>query len=129
MTNTEIYNSSKESLAMTATEKFDFIVSNPPYIPQGKGKPSPIFEKAIARHELKGTIRDLLKTIKAYLKEQGSSVVIFPFARKSEVESICQEIFLKIKSMVFTDYANVVFHTDPQRVNAKTKIVFEICHA
>lgn len=68
-------------------ESFDLVLSNPPFVPLGSGKISQNREKAIARHELKLNMKELIE-IGAYLvKRDGSIAFIYPFRRLKELIS------------------------------------------
>ncbi|MBU1169792.1 MAG: methyltransferase [Proteobacteria bacterium] len=56
----------------------DFVLSNPPYIPHRAGRLNPSDEKAIARHEVKITLRQLILTAVSLLKDKGHFAVIYP---------------------------------------------------
>ncbi len=62
-------------------DSFDVVISNPPYRKSLSGRLNPSMEKAIARHELKGTLEDLI-TISSYLlHHKGRCYLIFPASR------------------------------------------------
>jgi tRNA1Val (adenine37-N6)-methyltransferase len=59
---------------------FDAAVANPPYKKPGTGKINPSREKAIARHEIKCSLRDLVRTASAATKKRGTFYLIYhPF--------------------------------------------------
>jgi tRNA1Val (adenine37-N6)-methyltransferase len=60
---------------------FDGIVCNPPYREVGSGRINPKDEKAIARHEIKITLADILKTSRYLLKNKGKLCMIYPADR------------------------------------------------
>ncbi len=64
---------------------FDLILSNPPYrkINSGRVNPNPI--KALARHEIKLNLPDLVEASFRLLKPNGRIVLSYPLARKNEV--------------------------------------------
>ncbi|MFH1153370.1 MAG: methyltransferase [Pseudomonadota bacterium] len=63
------------------------IIANPPYTRLGSGRINPDLQKAIARHELELTLRDLAKALGRLLDDNGSCHIIYPSARKSELIS------------------------------------------
>lgn len=76
--------------------QFDLLVSNPPYFPINKGRVSPNREKAIARHEIKCTLEDVLNNIQKNLKKAGKAYLIYPVQRLTEMEKKCKNIDLKL---------------------------------
>ncbi|MBW1649882.1 MAG: methyltransferase [Deltaproteobacteria bacterium] len=63
----------------------DVVVSNPPYRKAGSGKINPDFQKAIARHEIKASLKDIIATAKIMLKVSGRFVIIYPAVRMAEL--------------------------------------------
>jgi tRNA1Val (adenine37-N6)-methyltransferase len=61
--------------------KFDRVISNPPYREVGSGRINPQEEKALARHEFRATLQDVLKTAYLLLKEKGRLAMIYPASR------------------------------------------------
>jgi len=62
-------------------QQFDVVVSNPPYISLGKGKINPSSSKAIARHELKGGLEDIITVSNYLLKDKGRIYLIYKSAK------------------------------------------------
>ncbi len=62
-------------------QSFDIAVFNPPYRRLNSGKINPDSEKAVARHEVKGTIDDFLAGSRYLLKDSGRVYIIYPAAR------------------------------------------------
>jgi tRNA1Val (adenine37-N6)-methyltransferase len=60
---------------------FDVVLSNPPYRKYRAGRVNPAMEKAIARHEIKGTLEDLISIASYLLPPKGRCYVIFPALR------------------------------------------------
>ncbi len=59
-------------------ESFGVVVSNPPYRPLASGRLNPSTEKAIARHELQGSLELVAKTAKYLLPAGGRLTLIYP---------------------------------------------------
>ncbi len=60
---------------------FHVVLSNPPYRKQRSGRINPSFEKAVARHEVEGTLLDLISTASYLLPPKGRCYLIFPAVR------------------------------------------------
>lgn len=67
--------------------QFDLVVSNPPYQPLDTGPTNPHDESAIARHELRLTLADLVREMKRLLKPSGRATLIYPTDRLPTVLS------------------------------------------
>lgn len=73
-------------------EFFDLVITNPPYRRLGAGRLNPHPEKAIARHEIKATLPDILQIAHYILKEKGRLTIIYPARR---VVDLLQELHQK----------------------------------
>jgi tRNA1Val (adenine37-N6)-methyltransferase len=60
---------------------FDVVFSNPPYRKYRTGRVNPTIEKAIARHEIKGTLEDLISIASYLLPSKGRCYLIYPASR------------------------------------------------
>ena len=60
---------------------FDIVLSNPPYRKCFTGRTNPSMEKAIARHEIEGTLRDLISIASYLLRAKGRCYLIYPGSR------------------------------------------------
>jgi len=60
---------------------FDVVLSNPPYRKCFTGRMNPSMEKAIARHEIEGTLRDLISIASYLLRAKGRCYLIYPGSR------------------------------------------------
>ena len=60
---------------------FDVVLSNPPYRRHLTGRTNPSAEKAIARHEIKGTLDDLISIASYLLPPKGRCYLIYPASR------------------------------------------------
>ena len=63
---------------------FDYIVSNPPYMKVDGKKQNDLSSKAIARHEIKLDLYDLVKNAKRLLKPMGSFTLVHKISRVLE---------------------------------------------
>jgi tRNA1Val (adenine37-N6)-methyltransferase len=84
---------------------FDAVIFNPPYRKLNSGRINPHPEKAIARHEINGSLKDFLKAAEYLLKPTGRVFTIYPAKRL--VELIClfrnSDIEPKKMRLVFSD--------------------------
>ncbi len=64
---------------------FDLVVSNPPYRRALSGRINPDAQKAMARHELSGTVRDMFTAAAYLLKHGGRCAVIYPASRLDDL--------------------------------------------
>jgi len=60
---------------------FQVVLSNPPYRKFRTGRVNPALEKAIARHEIEGTLEDLVSMASYLLPPKGRCYLIFPALR------------------------------------------------
>ncbi len=79
--------------------KFDVIFSNPPYIKKKTGLPSSSPEKAIAKHEIKGDIFDIMHFTRKFLKRKGLAYFIYPARRKEDFDLALAGNGLKIRTL------------------------------
>ena len=59
----------------------DVVFSNPPYRKVLSGRISPQAERAVARHEIKASLSDVVSVAQSLLKRSGRFVVIYPAER------------------------------------------------
>jgi tRNA1Val (adenine37-N6)-methyltransferase len=70
-----------------APGSFDAAVFNPPYRRISSGRRNPDPEKAVARHEIRGTAKDFLAAADHALREGGRVHAIYPATRMVEIIS------------------------------------------
>jgi tRNA1(Val) A37 N6-methylase TrmN6 len=68
--------------------QFDAVIFNPPYRRKGSGRISADAEKAIARHEINGSLADFISASEFLLKKHGEVFTIYPASRG--VELVCR---------------------------------------
>jgi len=84
---------------------FESVIFNPPYRKLKSGKINPQLEKAIARHEIKGSLKDFLQAAKYLLKPNGRVFTIYPAKRLVELISLFRLSAIEPKrlKLVFSD--------------------------
>ncbi len=80
---------------------FDVVFSNPPYRQVGSGRINPRQEKALARHEIKATLKDVLQAAHHLLKEKGRLLMIYPASRATDLIQEMRKIHLEPKRVQF----------------------------
>jgi len=82
-------------------ESFDVVLSNPPYRKYRTGRMNPTQEKAIARHELQGTLEDLASIASYLLPPKGRCYLIFPALRTVDLLIVLRSQRLEPKRLQF----------------------------
>lgn len=80
---------------------FNVVVSNPPYRKYRTGRINPSMEKAIARHEIKGTLEDLISIASYLLPSKGRCYLIFPALRTVDLLVALRDGKLEPKRLQF----------------------------
>lgn len=80
---------------------FDAVTFNPPYRKINSGRINPDWEKAIARHEIKGSLKDFLQAAKYLLKPGGKVFAIYPAKRLAQLVSLFRDNSIEPKRMKF----------------------------
>ena len=75
----------------------DVVVCNPPYRKKTSGRINPNNERAIARHEILASLKDILKTASLLLKAKGRLAMIYPAERLADLISRMKEFDLEPK--------------------------------
>jgi tRNA1Val (adenine37-N6)-methyltransferase len=84
-----------------SAHSFDAVTFNPPYRKINSGRINPDQEKAIARHEVKGSLEDFLQAAKYLLKPAGKVFTIYPAKRLAELVSVFRANSIEPKRMKF----------------------------
>ena len=93
--------------SFSAKEKFDLIISNPPYFPKIDGRISPVRERAISRHEISCTMNDVLMAVKRNLNSEGKAYLIYPMSRINELSVSAKRVDLKFEEkIIFSETEN-----------------------
>ena len=77
----------KEAAEIFGAASFDVVTTNPPYMSESHGLTNPTGHKAIARHELKCTLEDVLKASAKLLKPGGHFFMVHRPSRLGEIMS------------------------------------------
>jgi tRNA1Val (adenine37-N6)-methyltransferase len=80
-------------------ETFDGVVTNPPYRPLHSGRINPDPQKALARHEIKITLPQMVKSVNHCLKPKGRWYVIYPAWRMVSLLSAARQQALEPKRL------------------------------
>jgi len=80
---------------------FSLVLSNPPYRKAGSGRINPQEEKALARHEIKATLQDVLRAAHYLLKDKGRLAMIYPASRTAELIQEMRQFNLEPKRLQF----------------------------
>jgi tRNA1Val (adenine37-N6)-methyltransferase len=63
----------------------DVVICNPPYRPKKSGRINPDPQRAIARHEIRASLDDILDTARRLLKPKGRLAMIYPASRLVDI--------------------------------------------
>lgn len=80
---------------------FDAVITNPPYMKEGGGLPNPKSSKAIARHEIKTTLEDVIRVSAKLLKDKGSFYMVHRPHRLVDIVYLCRHYNLEAKKIRF----------------------------
>jgi tRNA1Val (adenine37-N6)-methyltransferase len=80
---------------------FDLVLANPPYRKIGSGRVNPHSEKAVARHEIKATLKDVLQAAHYLLKDKGRLAMIYPASRAADLMRGLSKFHLEPKCIQF----------------------------
>src|SRR5262245_41162193 len=74
-----------------SSKTFDLVVCNPPYRHFTSGRMNPDPERRVARHEIKGSLRDVLRAAVHLLRHEGGIAVVYPAARALDLLQAMRE--------------------------------------
>jgi tRNA1Val (adenine37-N6)-methyltransferase len=63
----------------------DLVISNPPYRKTESGRINPDQQRAVARHEIKATLYDIVETARRMLRTSGRFVIIYLAERMADI--------------------------------------------
>lgn len=87
--------------ALPSTEDTEIVFTNPPYMKADGGRNNETDEKAIARHEIRGTIRDFCEAAKRRLKYGGAFYAVYRPDRLCDLIVAMRESGLEPKRLTF----------------------------
>ena len=107
---------------------FHVVLSNPPYRKYRTGRVNPTLEKAIARHEIEGTLDDLVSTASYLLPPKGRCYLIFPALRTVDLLVALRNRGLEPKRLQFVyprlhDEANFILLESMRASGAELKVM------
>jgi len=76
---------------------FDVAITNPPYRPVEAGRINPHPQKALARHEIFGSLKDMVQVASFLLRPRGRFHVIYPASRTVDMLLVLRESDLEPK--------------------------------
>jgi tRNA1Val (adenine37-N6)-methyltransferase len=109
-------------------ESFDLVLTNPPYRKIGLGRVNPDSEKAVARHEIKATLDDVLLAAHYLLKDKGRLAMIYSASRAADLMRALNQYRLEPKRIQFVhshekDEARLVLVEALKEGHAQVKIL------
>ncbi len=84
----------------TDDSRYGLIVSNPPFIPLGKGRLGPDEQRNIARHELLCDMTDIAMCVRRNLAPDGIAFLLYPDDRIPELERQTKKVDLRIVKQI-----------------------------
>lgn len=96
-----VFSTSFQDFASSSTEKFDLIISNPPFF--ANSLPSPDLKRTDARHTDTLTLNELFKLSKKILDNNGVVSLIYPFLERENIVSTAEKenFYLSRETVVF----------------------------
>lgn len=117
-------------------KKYDLIFTNPPYFANESGHINPDSEKALAKHEVAGSLADFFSASKNILRKGGRFAVIFPVSRLQFALFSAAEHGFTLKDIAFfrenqetkpaTFAASFVFGTKTALSSLSSAEIFEL---
>ena len=107
---------------------FHVVLSNPPYRKYRTGRVNPTLEKAIARHEIEGTLEDLISTASYLLPPKGRCYLIFSALRTVDLLVALRKGGLEPKRLQFVyprlhDEANFILTESVKASGVELKVM------
>lgn len=79
--------------------RFDVVFSNPPYVRARGGHLGRSPQRSAARHELAGTIFDIMRKTRELLREEGRAYFIFPERRRQDLMTAAKAADLGLRAL------------------------------
>lgn len=89
----------KEAAKIFGHERFDLVVSNPPYLPIGIGETSQRSIRRMARHEVTATLQDVVKSSADLLSTGGRFALVHRPSRMADIFCTLREYRLEPKRL------------------------------
>jgi len=83
----------------TPGRRFDVVFSNPPYVRARGGHLSRSPQRSAAKHELRGTIFDIMRRTRELLREEGRAYFIFPERRRQDLMTAATAADLGLRAL------------------------------
>ncbi|MBS1669255.1 MAG: methyltransferase [Bacteroidetes bacterium] len=116
--------------AFSFNEKFDFIISNPPFFENDLV--STVNEKNIAKHSKELSLKELIEAIDANLDSSGSFGILLPYHRSAYFEELAKSYRfhlkekLLVKQTVTHSYFRSILHFSKNQVGAADEFTLAI---
>lgn len=94
-----VFSENANYISKTYQEHYDIIVINPPYFEKDKGMYTSNTSKALARTELKTTLKEIIETAKKAIKPKGAVYIIYKAERLVDLVSCLREKKLEPKKI------------------------------
>ena len=85
-----IHGDLREEADKLPAEGFDLVTGSPPYFPLGAGTVSADSQRAGARFELRGDVRDYCRAARRLMAQGGRFVFCFPTVQRARAEDACK---------------------------------------
>ena len=89
----------KEAVSLFGAASFDVVTCNPPYMTEHHGLTNPKAPKAIARHELLGTLEDVISQAARLLKPGGNLYLVHRPFRLADIIVLLRQYKMEPKRM------------------------------
>ncbi len=91
----------RQAERLLGSGRFDVVVSNPPYIRKAGGIVNPSDSKAVARHEIKCTLQDVIRAAAGLLAEGGRFAMVHKPERLADIICLMRDNSIEPKHLRF----------------------------